>query len=202
MISFKHSCILVTCFAFILIIFVNDVSAKARYVNLEEELQLASIITPAKIISYDSDSLKFQPLDNTVVISTRYSTDPAWNPSAFIHAEWPPKDEKVTLTAEWPPVDAKVIIVTDKENVISIFAWPYGEKYRFWSPMMTGSIATFNCGSLGTPIDLVSEDDPNTSLDGCLVNKEKIITKGVTTFTPSGESDEKSSIIILSVLLV
>ena len=177
--------------------------AEVRGVNLEDELRTASIVTLAKIVSYNTDALKFQPLGSTDVMSALYSTDSTWNPSPFIHAEWPPKDEKVSLTAEWPPVGADVLIVIDKENVVSIFAWSFGEKYRFWSPMMTGSIAGFNCKSFGVPIDLVRvEDDPDTSWDGCLVDKSRIVTKGVTTFIRNNESDEKPSKVMLIVILV
>ena len=177
-------------------------NSKVRGVNLAEELQAASIIVPAKIISYDTAFLKFQPLGGGAVISARYSTDPTWNPSRFIHQEWPPKDEKVDLTAEWPPVGAEVLIVTDKENVISIFAWSLGEKYRFWSPVMTGSVAGFNCKSIGSPIDLINpKDDPNTSWDGCLVDKSHITTKGVSIDTVLNiKPREKSSKIFLPLI--
>ncbi|MDP3772302.1 MAG: hypothetical protein Q8Q94_02930 [bacterium] len=178
-------------------------NAESLLVNLAEELQGASIITPAKIVSYDTDALKFQPLGSTDILSAGYSTDPTWNPSRFIHVEWPPKDEKVGLTAEWPPVGAEVLIVIDKENVISIFAWSFGEKYRFWSPMMTGSVAGFNCKSFGNPIELISKDDPDTSLDGCLVDKSRITSKGISPGgAPSVELTEKSSKIVLSLVAI
>ena len=181
---------------------VATANAVVRGVNLAEELQTATVITPAKIVSYDTDSLKFQPLGSNAVMSARYSTDPTWNPSRFIHAEWPPKDEKVRLTAAWPPVGAEVLIVTDKENVISIFAWPLGEKYRFWSPMMTGSVAGFNCKSFGSPVELINpKDDPDESWDGCLVDKSRITPKGVSaSITPNAESTEKSSKILLPLI--
>lgn len=190
-------------FAFVSILGVGIANAEVRGVNLAEELQTASIITPAKIVSYDTDVLKFQPLGSTDVMSARYSTDPTWNPSGFIHAEWPPKDEKVNLTAEWPPVGAGVLLVIDKENVISIFAWLFGEKYRFWSPVMTGSVAGFNCKSLGIPIELISKDDPDESWDGCLVDKTRITSKGISSnITPSAEPTEKSSKIVLSFVAI
>lgn len=91
--------------------------------------------------------------------------------------------------------------MVDRENTISLFAWFYEEKYRFWSPMMTGSIAAFNCKSLGTPIDLIKEDDPDTSWDGCIVDKSLIVTKGVTT-SESNELPEKSSQIIKPIVVL
>lgn len=192
--------------AFIFFFFAfTTANAESLFVNLAEELQAASIITQARIVSYDTDLLKFQPLDSNDVMSARYSTDPTWNPSRFIHADWPPKDEKVDLTAEWPPVGAEVLLVIDSENVISIFAWPFGEKYRFWSPIMTGSFAFFNCISLdGVPLNLFSRDDsPDASADGCLVDKSRITPKGINSgIVPDIGSTEKSSKILLSLVVI
>ena len=98
--------------ALLFFVFVTDVNAEPRGINLEQELRTASIVVPAKIVSYDSDSLKFQPLGSTNVISARYSTDQTWNPSRFILAEWPPKDEKVN------PKDKKRLFI-----LIGLFAF-------------------------------------------------------------------------------
>lgn len=155
-------------------IFATDANAKPRWVDLEEELNLSTIVTPAKIVSYDSNLLKFHALTSTAILSAKYSTDPTWNPNRFIRTEWPPKDVTTNLTAEWPPVGAEVLIVVDKEGVISLFAWPYGDNYRFWSPIMTGSLAIFNCEPFGTPLAVVNNDHPGSSWDGCLVQKSKI----------------------------
>lgn len=169
----------ISLFALSFFVFVTDVYAEPRGINLKQELREASIVASAKIVSYDSDSLKFQLSGSIAVLSAKYSTEPTWNPSRFILAEWPPKDEKTKLTAKWPPVGSEVLVVVDRDNVISLFAWFYGNNYRFWSPMMTGSIAIFNCEQLGTPMDVLSEDNPS-SWDGCLIEKSKVATKGVT----------------------
>jgi hypothetical protein len=162
-----------------LLAFSIGVKAKPRSVDLKEELRLATIITPAKIVSYDQNLLRFQPIGNTAILSARYSTDPTWNPSRFVHSEWPPTSEKTTLSAEWPPVGAEVLVVVDKDNVISLFAWSLDDDYRFWSPMKTGSVAVFNCKPLGVAFDLLSKDNPDIGWDGCLVKKTKVTTKGI-----------------------
>ena len=72
---------------------------------------------------------------------------------------------------------------------------------------MTGSFAAFNCESLGEPIDLVSpEDNPNTSWDGCLVDKSKIATKGSTTnffdSTPTERSFRNFLLVVIIIIIL
>src|SRR6266498_3077543 len=94
-----------------LVAFSIGVKAKPRSVDLKEELRLATILAPAKIVSYDQNLLRFQPIGSTAILSAKYSSDPTWNPSRFVHSEWPPINEKTTLSAEWPPVGAEVLVV-------------------------------------------------------------------------------------------
>ncbi len=157
---------------------VVDTNAKPRWVNLKKELDSANIVMPVKIVAYGPDLLKFQPAGSMAILSAKYSTDPAWNPSQ-IYMAWPPQAEKMDMTAGWPPVGADVLVVVDKDNIVSLFAWPYGDSYRFWSPEMTESIAAFNCTALGATIRPMSQEQPDSGWDGCWVQKSKISEKGL-----------------------
>ncbi|MEK6984668.1 MAG: hypothetical protein AABX33_08900 [Nanoarchaeota archaeon] len=72
--------------------------------------------------------------------------------------------------------------------------------------MMTRSVAAFNCKSLGIPIDLVRpEDDPDTSWDGCLVDKSRIVSRGVNDDIGSNIDNTeptRKSFIFLALLIV
>ena len=162
----------------------RSVDAKSLGVDLQSELHSARVVMLARIVAYDPDRLRFQPIQGSASsLSARHSTDPTWNPTRFIRDPWP-GDATSTMTAEWPPVGAEVLVVVNSEDVVSLFAHRAGEAYRFWAPLMTGSTALFFCRPPAQPLpgkELRREDagsDANpASWDGCLMPVSAVAVK-------------------------
>lgn len=69
--KFWHTCFIYFIFFSFALTLTLKAEAKPRGVNLEEELPLASIILPVKILAYDAGALKFQPIGKTTVMSAK-----------------------------------------------------------------------------------------------------------------------------------
>ena len=162
------------------------VAAGSLGVDLQKELHAARVVTLARIVAYDQDGLRFQPIpEPAAALSARCSTDPTWSPARFIRDPWP-GDDTSGLTAEWPPVGAEVLVVVDADGIVSLFARRIGDDYRFWSPMMTGSFALFACRPPARPLpgneiprEQVGADVAPASWDGCLMPVASVASRGV-----------------------
>ena len=162
------------------------VVAESLGVDLQKELRAARIVTRARIVAYDQDRLRFQPIpEPAAALSARYSSDPTWSPVRFIRDPWP-GDDTGTLTAEWPPVGAEVLVVVDADGIVSLFARRIDEDYRFWSSIMTGSIAVFVCRPPARPLPgneiprkQGGADLAPASWDGCLMPVASVASRGV-----------------------
>lgn len=157
-------------------------------VDLQEELASATVITRARILAYDPEGLRFQPLPEPLQpIVARYSDDPTWKPRELGKGDFP----IYAFTGAWPPVGAEVLVVVDAHNVISLFAWPIGDTYRFWSPEFTGSAAFFVCwppAKVLHPMPYEPSKDALTergeraryeTFDGCFMPVSSVTTRGV-----------------------
>lgn len=171
--------------AFAALVAALELSAEPRGVNLQQELDAARLVARVRIIAYRVDGLEVQPQpEPSASVRLRYSDDPSWIPIALLRRDWQ-RGTDPQLTAMWPPLGAEVLVVADAHQIVSLFAWPIGNSYRFWSPVMTGSIALFNCEAPAEPVRLLSADQPlgsKTSFrswDGCLVPASVIPVKGV-----------------------
>jgi hypothetical protein len=150
---------------FLASLFGSDVEAKPRSVNLLSELKAAKVVSEVTIVSYEKDHLVCSSAnDPKKKRSFKYSDDPAWNPTRFIG-----KDLSALGTGEWPPIGSNVAVVIDKEDAISLFAYRQGDAWRFWSPVMTGSVALFNCEPPAKPIKSDTFIHKYGSWDGCLL---------------------------------
>lgn len=161
----------------------GSVSAEPRVVRLTHELTSARIVARARITSYEPDGLRFRPvMAPQVILTARYSDDPSWNPLRFVPKQWK-EDAGGRQTGKWPPLQADVLIVVDAQGVLSLFAWPQGATYRFWSPAITGSVALFECEPPAAPIELLAADrfvqGVFRSWDGCVVPMDTVKTVGV-----------------------
>ena len=164
----------------------REIAAKPRSVDLLAELKSAHVVTRARILAYRIDGIEFQPLpEPSRPMTAKYVDDPSWTPMGFIRDDWQKATEPI-LTGEWPRLGADVLVVVDASNSVSLFAWPIGDKYRVWSPEITGSVALFTCEPPAKPLVPPTEsfgslDDyyKNKSWDGCLIPMTSVVTKGV-----------------------
>ena len=150
--------------------------AGSRGVDLLDELHAAHVITRARILSYEEEGLSVQPLPEPAQpLLVHYASG---GPPALIRDDWQERtDAEVIYTGNWPPVGAEVLVIVGTvfgvQDAVSLFAWPRGEEYRFWSPHMTGSVAFFECRPPARPVEpLRFEGDPpdiRTSWDGCFL---------------------------------
>ena len=165
----------------------SAVSAKPRGVHLDRELASARLVTPARILAYEADGLRFQPLGRRVepMTATYSASDPTWNPQRLVPEVWPPTDG--IWTDAWPPVGAEVLVVIGEDGAVSLFAVRQGDEYRFWSPMMTGSVALFSCrpparvlsAEAAIPHMTVGQDGQPAGWDGCLMPASAVVEKGL-----------------------
>ena len=210
--------------------------AKPRFVDLLRELEEARIVTRARILSYDPEGLRFQPLpEPSTPMTVNYSDDQSYvaRPSVV-----PDEGEASVHTGLWPPAGAEVLVVVDQRNIVSLFAqletgssphlvgdaqpgphppeaddadsaarrgrmgWRSGRthqmrtapetaRYRFWSPVMTLSVALFTCTPPAQPLDRdesgigrLDRVSPEASSDGCWLPASSVMTRGVDAATP------------------
>ena len=161
------------------------VSAEPRVVRLTDELASARIVTRARITSYEPDGLRFRPVTTPqAILTARYSDDPSWNPLRFVPKQWR-EDAGGRQAGKWPPLQADVLGVVDAQGILSLFAWPQGAAYRFWSPAITGSVALFECEPPAKPVETLKADAAAQgkgsfrSWDGCVVPIAAVKTVGV-----------------------
>ncbi len=153
-----------------LLLLAEFAQAEPRSVDLNSELEGASVVAEVTVLQYMDDRLWIQSVRDTFVrAEVPYSDYPGWNPKRFIQENW--KNER-RRTALWPPVGSTVLIVLNNAGTVSLFAEAVSEGYRFWSPMMTGSVALFECeppAKVLEPFPAKGEFYKNKSWDGCLV---------------------------------
>lgn len=159
----------------------SPVGAGPRGVDLRAELQSAQLVEDVEIEEYTPEGLIFRIQDNPrKPLSARYwgAGDSKWVPDVAAALNF----NQDILTGEWPPRGSKVLIVVDADNVISLFAWKQDSDYRFWSPWMTGSVASFICELPARPLAGRRPGregfsaHPNRSWDGCLVPVAELAT--------------------------
>jgi hypothetical protein len=144
-------------------------SAEPRGVRLRVELADAQTIARVRITSYDQGQVKWTMVNPTNgPDSARCSTDPTWTPAPS------PRPSDGIHTARWPMVGEEVLVVVGKDGVVSLFAELKGDKWRFWSPEMTGSVASFECESPATDLPGQKPGLIKHSWDGCLMPKAAV----------------------------
>lgn len=146
-----------------LFLFSSPAFSESLGVNLTHELS-SNAVEVVTIVRYEKGKLVYRSQHTTVELTAFYfansDADKTWGPKIAD----PQKAEM--LTGMWPPVGSEVVIVLDSKNVVSLLATKRGNDYRFWSPLMTGSTAFFECGPPASVIKTVF-DQKNTSWDGC-----------------------------------
>ena len=143
--------------------------AKPRFIRLIDELKAASIVAVVRIESYEKDHLVCVPSNNLngkLVIS--YSTDKTWNPTGLVV-----NDLKSVETGVWPPVGSSVVVVANGDRVVSLFAVETDGQWRFWSPWLTGSSASFEC-SVPSRVLQPTDGKDFESWEGCVITNEKL----------------------------
>lgn len=150
---------------------ISSVEAEPRYVDLLAELKSSRIVAPCRITSYDKDGLHCElsrePRSKFVF---KYSDDPKWMPHIST-------DSSSVGTEIWPPVNASVVVVVGKDNIVSLFALAQNAMWRFWSPVMTGSTAIFECRPPSSVIKLVhgqKDSEKYKSWDGCMLSSQDL----------------------------
>jgi len=178
----------------------QSAEAKPRFITLKEELDEASVITPARILAYEPEGLRFQPLPELTrpfpelarPTIAHYADDPSWSATPVSVEEYGAVLGGHAMTGTWPPVGAPVLIVVDARGIVSLFAWQLDDAYRLWSPHMTGSVALFECQPPAEPlgldaVGLSEEEQPHTTValpdhqrwDGCLMPISAVVSRGV-----------------------
>ena len=142
-----------------------NVNLKSRFINIEEELRQAPIVTEAVIGSYTDSTVVYAPLTNKF---------PAG--ALKFRKSYPmPKEANQLLTGCSPAIGDTVLIVSDSTGSVSLFAEISKEDYRFWSPYFTGSVAYFEYKAPFTHLDGRKEETHingfTSSWDGCMLKR-------------------------------
>ncbi len=167
-------------------------NGEPRGVRLREELAEAQTIVRVRITGYRQGTVKWEPFEpKDAPKSARCSTDAQWTPQPS-----PPAADGV-YTAHWPQIGDDVLVVVDKDGAISLFAQLMGDKWRFWSPIMTGSVASFDCVAPATPLK-GQERGSTGSWDGCYLPRNAVSPRG----TRLDDKNDKSTAACLKDVLL
>lgn len=144
--------------------------AKPRTVDLEKELNEASVICLAELMAYTDSTLLFKTENTQTTFSAK--TYGKITPTGQTGDRY--------FTATWPLMGEKLLVVINHTGYISLFAKRIGNNYRFWSPAFTGSIAlfTFNEPATCLPDEHGIDNQTNqarlTCWDGCIMPVSEI----------------------------
>ena len=150
---------------------------RPRGVFLDDELRFAKFVGTVVIDRYDNQgTVYFHSIEYSDTITKALGQFYGEDGFTF------PNPDKNDLTACSPFKKDTVLIVINSSNRVSLFARLQADKYRFWSPYMTGSIALFRFSS---PAEILNSDKEVKNLnrtnkdqtyfacwDGCFLRKE------------------------------
>jgi hypothetical protein len=150
--------------------------ARPRGVLLDDELRYAKFVGTVVIDNYDGKGgIYFHSTDYKDTISKAFGN--FYGTDGLIWSN-PVKTELTTCT---PFKKDTVLIVIDTNNRVSLFAKILADKYRFWSPYFTGSLALFRFSYPAEILDKslevkeLGQANGKTYLacwDGCYLKKE------------------------------
>ena len=170
-----------------LLILVNCLAARAepRDIDVKYEIKEATIVQLGKVLSYEKGHFVFSA--NGVKKSVFYGLyfENHNDVEGIRNSDWVPKGVKslddmkrhdfLFETGNWPPIGVDILIVVNKINSVSVFAWKTGDSYRFWSPHFTGSSAFFLCLPPFKPASSkIVGANRDTSWEGCLIPSSKV----------------------------
>ena len=170
----------------------NKSMAKPRTVFLDKELKEAIYFDYVEVIDYTDTSLLFREVEghdgfySPAWLRTQNFTLNARHQAVVLSAKTHSGQgfnkgfDKFT-TGYWPQKGEKVLIVINKENRVSLFARKIADKYRFWSPFVTGSIALFYYKAPALKLKdhhglSDNSGDYRSCWDGCLLPVKKLLT--------------------------
>jgi hypothetical protein len=117
-----------------------DTSAKARFVELSQELESAQYIDMVKVVSYTDSTIIMCSVKGNEIISAKIPGRP---PAEYFFPDCNWWECKKHFTTTWPRPGQFVLVVIAENGWISLFAYGKGDYFRFWSPLETGSSAYF-----------------------------------------------------------
>jgi len=128
-------------FIFIQVFFFSTcVFGKPRPVFLDTQLKSAKFIGVVVIDSYDGEvNIYFHSIEYPDTIAKAFANFKG--PGGSIISPHAPGT--LEMTGYWPYQKDTLLIVIDSTSSVSLFAKVLSDRYRFWSPYFTGSIARF-----------------------------------------------------------
>ncbi|HEX2627490.1 MAG TPA: hypothetical protein VHM26_00710 [Chitinophagaceae bacterium] len=155
---------------------------------LKEKLLEASYIDYVEVTGYTDSTILFKPVDNVQgFYSLEWSQDDNGIYKPFskdgIHSARATrfkrtKDQYPWLMGYWPEKGENVlIVVNERSEGVSLFAYKEGKDYRFWSPYWGASICIFRFEKPARilPGNAISD---SASWDGCLLPVDSLIMYG------------------------
>ncbi|WP_338791766.1 hypothetical protein [Bernardetia sp. MNP-M8] len=160
------------------VLFVCSSFVKPLPFNIHKELEEAQRIVKGTILSYDTENIiiKFQN-------KTTNKIDSAVVAGGLLNESSKEIDNKVsvrnklTLSGKLPAIGEEVLMVISDKNYVRLFAYEKKDYYRFWTPIMAGSLSIFHFESPALPIfpnDSYYNVGDGRCFDGCLYPIDQI----------------------------
>ena len=147
-------------------------SGRPRHINVIKEIKTAKFIGFVEVQNYSfykKATNEKQPNDNCLAMINKIQVRDIINDSTFSSVTLNEEGvipsyklidyEQLYYTGNWPNLGDTVLIIIDSSNIVSVFGVKYRNKFRIWSPYLTGSLAIFEIVEpLVEPLSLVSDD--------------------------------------------